>query len=89
MLKSPVFQTSEYQSTREILLVAQTTREHLELRVSDLALQVAAKDEKLAIYEGRDSNGSADSTRTREQELEVKVADLRCVDFLTIPLSLL
>jgi nucleoprotein TPR len=69
-------QTSDAQATREGLIVAKTSQEHLEQRVADLVNQITAKDEKLAIYEGRRST-SSDSAQTREQELEIMVGDLR------------
>lgn len=58
-------------------MVAKTSQEHLEQRVSDLLLQITSKEEKLAIYEGRTSTNGVDVSQTREQQLEVIVADLR------------
>lgn len=72
-------QTADSQTTREALVAARTSQEHLELRVADLVIQITARDEKLAIYKGRSRNGAGESTRTREEELEVTVADLRYV----------
>ncbi|KAK4051609.1 Protein mlp1 [Microbotryomycetes sp. JL201] len=66
--------TAEHAETRESLVGARTAQEHLQQRVADLLLQITAKEEKLAIYEGR----SGDTTgQTAEQQLEVTVADLR------------
>lgn len=72
-------QTADHSTTREKLVAAQTSQEHLEQRVRDLVLQVEAKEEKLAIFEGRSSSGETDATRTVEEQLQVTVADLRCV----------
>lgn len=72
-------QTVEHQTTRESLIGATTSKEHLEQRVADLVIQITAKEEKLAIYEGRGNRGADDPSRTVEEQLEVTVADLRCV----------
>ncbi|GAA5874743.1 hypothetical protein JCM8547_005199 [Rhodosporidiobolus lusitaniae] len=70
--------TTEHSTTREQLVAAQTSQEHLEQRVRDLVLQVDAKEEKLAVFEGRSSTGGeGDSTRSVEEQLQVTVADLR------------
>jgi nucleoprotein TPR len=71
--------TSDYSSTRESLLVAQNSQEHLQQRVTDLVEQISSKEEKLAIYEGRTSTSgaSADSNMTLEQQLQVEVIGLR------------
>lgn len=46
----------------------------------DLVLQVEAKEEKLAVFEGRSSTGQeGETTRTVEEQLQVTVADLRYV----------
>jgi hypothetical protein len=64
---------------REQLAVAKTSAEHLEKRVDDLSRHLAAKEEKLAVYEGRTSTaGAADSDLSREQQLEIELAELRC-----------
>jgi len=76
MLRSS-FKTSEYSSTRETLVVAQTSQEHLEQRVRDLVLQIEAKEEKLAIFEGRSATGEGEAGRTVEEQLQVTVAELR------------
>lgn len=73
-------QTTEHQETREALIVATTSQEHLQQRVSDLVLQVTAREEKLNVYEGRrTSNGETDPSRSREEQLEISLAELRCV----------
>ncbi|KPV73223.1 uncharacterized protein RHOBADRAFT_28975, partial [Rhodotorula graminis WP1] len=69
--------TADHSTTREKLVAAQTSQEHLEQRVRDLVLQVEAKEEKLVIFEGRSSSGETDTTRTVEEQLQVTVADLR------------
>lgn len=70
-------QTAEHATTREQLIAAKTSQEHLELRVSDLQLQVTSKEEKLAIYEGRTGANGDETTRSAEEQLQVTVADLR------------
>jgi len=72
-----VSQTTEHSSTRETLIAAQTSQEHLEQRVRDLVLQLEAKEEKLAIFEGRSAAGEGEAGRTVEEQLQVTVADLR------------
>ncbi|GAA5963338.1 hypothetical protein JCM21900_002043 [Sporobolomyces salmonicolor] len=71
--------TTEHSSTRESLVAAQTSQEHLEQRVRDLVLQIEAKEEKLAIFEGRSTAGAegGEAGRTVEEQLQVTVADLR------------
>ncbi|GAA5926646.1 Mlp1p [Sporobolomyces koalae] len=69
--------TTEYSSTRETLAAASASKEHLEQRVRDLAVQIEAKEEKLAIFEGRTSVGEGDSGRTVEEQLQVTLAELR------------
>ncbi|GAA5982753.1 hypothetical protein JCM11641_007777 [Rhodosporidiobolus odoratus] len=69
--------TAEHSITREQLIVAKTSQEHLEQRVRDLVLQVEAKEEKLAVFEGRSGTGEGDTTRSVEEQLQVTVADLR------------
>ncbi|GAA5919237.1 hypothetical protein JCM1841_006512 [Sporobolomyces salmonicolor] len=71
--------TTEHSSTRESLVAAQTSQEHLEQRVRDLVLQIETKEEKLAIFEGRSTAGTegGEAGRTVEEQLQVTVADLR------------
>ncbi|PRQ70676.1 hypothetical protein AAT19DRAFT_10833 [Rhodotorula toruloides] len=68
---------ADYAETREKLVAAETSQQHLEQRVQDLVLQVEAKEEKLAVYEGRSASG--ESSQSAEEQLQVTVADLRCV----------
>jgi nucleoprotein TPR len=76
--ESNVCQTAELASTKESLAVAKTAQQHLEQRVVDLTAAVASKEEKLAVYEGRSTGGSsADTTLSREQQLEIELAELR------------
>ena len=70
-------QTAEHSATRESLVSASTSKEHLEQRVAELTIQITAKEEKLAIYEGRGNRGADDPSRSIEEQLEVTVADLR------------
>ncbi|GAA6059180.1 hypothetical protein JCM10212_005525 [Sporobolomyces blumeae] len=69
--------TTEHSSTREALVAAKTSQEHLEQRVRDLVLQIEAKEEKLAIFEGRAGAGEGETGRSVEEQLQVTVADLR------------
>lgn len=70
-------------TTRESLVAAQTTQTHLQERVDDLSKQLQAAQEKLAVFEHRP--GATGPTRpvnedlSREQQLELEVADLRLV----------
>ncbi|KAL8279842.1 hypothetical protein RQP46_007692 [Phenoliferia psychrophenolica] len=68
--------TTDHQETREQLIAAQTSKDHLDQRISDLNFQLAAKEEKLSVYEGR-GTGSDNPERTREEQLEASVAELR------------
>lgn len=71
-------QTSDYSATREALIVAQTSQQHLEQRITDLVEQINTKEEKLAIYEGRGNAAiEADSSMSPEQQLQVEIAGLR------------
>ncbi|GAA5985408.1 hypothetical protein JCM10908_006964 [Rhodotorula pacifica] len=67
--------TAEHGTTREKLVAAETSQTHLEERVRDLALQVEAKEEKLALYEGRNATG--DASQSPEEQLQASVAELR------------
>ncbi|KAJ7236740.1 hypothetical protein B0H12DRAFT_1139991 [Mycena haematopus] len=74
----------ELSKTRETLIGAETSKTHLEQRVEELSRQLQGNDEKLAVYERRSSSVAGISQRmdqdlTREQQLEVEVADLRSV----------
>ncbi|SCV74494.1 BQ2448_8135 [Microbotryum intermedium] len=70
----------EYSTTREKLVEAETSRTHLDLRVQDLQLQVTAREEKLAIYEGRSAAaraGGGDPSLSATEQLEISLADVR------------
>jgi nucleoprotein TPR len=69
--------TGEYHEAREALINAKNSASRSEERADSLARQVAAYEEKLAVYEGRRSQSGGDSNITREQQLETQVADLR------------
>lgn len=66
-------------SKKEAVSFAQSTQRHLEQRIIDLGAAIAAKDDKIAIYEGRLAGTSAaqDSLLPREQQLELELAHLR------------
>lgn len=86
-------QTQELSTTRESLARAETSKTHLEEKVSDLSRQLQGNEEKLAVYERRGPIASSsamavdgvghqaemDDGTTKEQQLETEVADLRCV----------
>lgn len=80
-------QTSDYSTTRESLIAAKTSQEHLERRVADLVSQVTTREEKLAVYEGRTTSDSTDPNLTAEQQLEIEVVALKFVQFLSIRIS--
>jgi len=76
----------ELSKTRESLVIAETSKTHLEERIGDLTKHLQGNEEKLAVYERRSgtttaSAGSATTTVTqdmsREQQLEAEVAELR------------
>jgi nucleoprotein TPR len=69
--------TGEYHEAREALLTSKNTASRAEERAESLARQVAAYEEKLAVYEGRRSQTGGDSSLSREQQLETQVADIR------------
>lgn len=75
VLKHRIAQTAEHGTTREKLVAAETSQSHLEERVRDLSLQVEAKEEKLALYEGR--NAAEDASRSPEEQLQATVSELR------------
>lgn len=58
------------------MLDAKNSATRFEERAESLARQLAASEEKLAVYEGRRLAGNDDSLN-REQQLERQVADLR------------
>lgn len=68
--------------TRESLVGAETSRQHLEQRVEDLNRLLKGNEEKLSVYERRPSviGGVTQpemSGLSREQQLEAEVAELR------------
>lgn len=69
--------TSEYHEAREALINANNAAMRSEERAESLARQIAAYEEKLAVYEGRRASAGGDSSLNREQQLETQVADLR------------
>jgi hypothetical protein len=75
-------QAQELSKTRESLVGAQTSKDHLEVRVEELTRQLQGNEEKLAVYERRPTivNGIAqnpDQDMSRDQQLEAEVAELR------------
>lgn len=70
--------TAEYHETREAYLNAKNSSERAVERSEALQRQVAAYEEKLAVYEGRrGQSGDGASSLSREQQLESQVADIR------------
>ncbi|EGN98500.1 hypothetical protein SERLA73DRAFT_169454 [Serpula lacrymans var. lacrymans S7.3] len=72
----------ELSKTRESLVGAETSRNHLQERVDELARQLQGNAEKLSVYERRPGsvNGPSqtlDQGIPREQQLEQEVAELR------------
>ncbi|KAJ3826801.1 hypothetical protein EV361DRAFT_893712 [Lentinula raphanica] len=64
--------------TREALVIAETSKVHLEERVGDLTKNIKGNEEKLAVYEHRGSHSTMEhSDMSREQQLEAEVANLR------------
>jgi nucleoprotein TPR len=70
--------TGEYHEAREAYLNMKNAAERANDKSESLQRQVAAYEEKLAVYEGR-RNQTADgaSSLTREQQLETQLADVR------------
>ncbi|KAK2465728.1 hypothetical protein APHAL10511_002272 [Amanita phalloides] len=74
--------TQELSKTREGLVGAETSKKHLEERITDLNRQIQGSEEKLAVYERRPTAANASSQNidqglSREQQLESEVAELR------------
>ncbi|KAJ2925786.1 hypothetical protein H1R20_g11316, partial [Candolleomyces eurysporus] len=73
----------ELAKTRESLVIAETSKKHLEDRLEDLSKQLQGIQEKLGVYERRPSTTtsgpapSANPDLSREQQLEQEVAELR------------
>lgn len=72
--------TTEYHETREAYLSAKNASERAVERSEAMQRQVAAYEEKLAVYEGRrGQTGEGASSLSREQQLETQLADIRFV----------
>ncbi|KAG5646523.1 hypothetical protein DXG03_003290 [Asterophora parasitica] len=71
----------EFSNTRAALVGAETSKKHLGERVEDLTRLLHGNEEKLAVYERRSSAvggvAQSDPDLSREQQLEVEVAELR------------
>ncbi|KAF8903177.1 hypothetical protein CPB84DRAFT_810991 [Gymnopilus junonius] len=70
----------EFSKTRESLIEAQTSRKHLEEKITDLTKQLQGNEEKLSVYERRPGTigtTQPDQDAPREQQLEAEVAELR------------
>ncbi|KIK69700.1 hypothetical protein GYMLUDRAFT_519506 [Collybiopsis luxurians FD-317 M1] len=71
----------ELAKTRESLVIAETSKIHLEERVGDLTKHLTGNEEKLAVYERRGGTQSTSlersSNMSQEQQLETEVAELR------------
>lgn len=70
-------------NTREELATAKTTRDHLQARVDELAVELRSAEERLEVLtrpanevEGQ-TNGDGDESITKEQELSVEVSELK------------
>lgn len=68
--------TSDYHTSREQTVEAKTRAESLQSKVDDLTRQLAAKDDRLAIYEKK-SVDTTGSSINREQQREIELADVR------------
>ncbi|KAL0058021.1 Protein mlp1 [Marasmius tenuissimus] len=73
--------THDLSSTRESLVVAETTKTHQEERIRDLTKQLQGNEEKLSVYERRtgivNTTTTVDQNLSKEQQLEAEVAELR------------
>ncbi|ESK95244.1 filament-forming protein [Moniliophthora roreri MCA 2997] len=74
--------TLDLSSTRESLVIAETTKTHQGEKIRDLTKQLHGNEEKLAVYERRSGAPISATTTssqdlTKEQQLEAEVADLR------------
>lgn len=73
--------SAEYHEAREAYLSAKNTSERASERSEAMHRQVAAYEEKLAVYEGRrGQTGDGASSLSREQQLEAELADIRYED---------
>lgn len=72
--------SNEYHEAREAYLSAKNASEKAVERSEAMQRQVAAYEEKLAVYEGRrGQTGDGASSLSREQQLESQLADIRYV----------
>lgn len=71
--------SAEYHEAREAYLGAKNTSERAVERSEAMQRQVAAYEEKLAVYEGRrgQTSDGGNSSLSREQQLETQLADIR------------
>lgn len=74
--------SEELAKAREDLAVAHNSVQHLTARSNELQKQNDSKDDKLAVYERRNTSSSASGTSAgtpldREQQLQVEIADLK------------
>lgn len=70
--------STDYHETREAYLNAKNVSERAVERAEAMQRQVAAYEEKLAVYEGRRGQSSdGASSLSREQQLETQLADIR------------
>ena len=72
----------ELSRTRESLVGAETSKKHLEERVTDLTRQTQGNEEKLAVYERRPAadrgiSRNVGQDTSHEHQLESEVAELR------------
>lgn len=72
-------QSNDLARKQQNLAVVQSTQRHLEQRIVDLGNAIAAKDDKLAIYEGRlpGAGPSQNPSLPKEQQIELELAHLR------------
>ena len=79
-------QNEDLSKTREALVAAETSQNHLQQRADDLSKMLEANLEKLSVYERRPSGITGAFTqnmegRSREEQLEAEVAELKYVTF--------
>lgn len=66
--------TSDLHRSREELIEARTTRDHLQIRSEDLIKQLKGKEERLAVFENKTNTSNE---LTNEQQLQIEIADLK------------
>lgn len=69
-------------TTRENLIAAKTSQDHLQTRVNELTVELKAAEEKLQVYQPKldapvPTEEEDDDMEIREQELQVEVAELK------------